>query len=252
MSAAVSVEVLAEGVPIDCGGMADSLAGCYGAVPAVGIAAAAVLGAAALAAYTAFAVFFPQVLNALMGIPATTDPMGRRSDWADARAHPQSPIRPPDSHLAGGDPVYHRPGATAIGYDESTLRNFDAVAPEPGHHDVVVHGERNGLFRPGVVGADGAAHPSNYTHPAQIAEAIRGNPHYGGGPVRLVSCHSGTVAPDAGVAPPAQQVADALGVTVMAPTDAVGVNRYGPAGQVPRIRNGGQWVTFYPGGGTDG
>ncbi|MEV6601462.1 hypothetical protein AB0M36_32105 [Actinoplanes sp. NPDC051346] len=185
------------------------------------------------------------------GTPDDTgiDPMGRRSDWDDPAAHPQAPSRPPDSHLPAGDPVYYRPGSTAIGYDSSTMRNFDAVAPEPGYHDVVVHGERNGLFRPGQVGADGADYPANFTHPNQIADAIRNNPHYDGGPVRLVSCHTGTVDPDAGVPPAAQQVAVALGVPVMAPTNAVGVDRYGPVGQEPLIRGGGEWETFDPNGG---
>jgi hypothetical protein len=122
------------------------------------------------------------------------------------------------------------------------------VRREPGFHDVVVHGERNGLFRPGLVGADGASYPANYTHPNQIADAIRANPHYDGGPVRLVSCHTGTVEEAAGVPPAAQQVADALGVPVKAPTDAVGVDRRGPLSQVPTIRNGGTWEMFYPRG----
>ena len=177
------------------------------------------------------------------------DPMGRRSDWTDPSAHPQPPSRPPDAHLPAGDPVYHRPGGTAIGYDRATMRNFDAVAPEPGYHDVVVHGEPDGLFRPGLVGADGKNYPANFTHPAQIADAVRHNPHYDGGPVRLVSCHTGAVDPLAGVSPAAQQVADALGVPVMAPTNAVGVDRYGPVGQTPVIRDGGQWKIYYPNGG---
>ena len=87
------------------------------------------------------------------------------------------------------------------------------------------------------------------TSVTEVTDAIRGNPHYDGGPVRLVSCHTGTVDPAAGVAPAAQQVADALGVPVMAPTNAVGVNRYGPLGQVPQIRDGGTWEVFQPGGG---
>jgi hypothetical protein len=174
------------------------------------------------------------------------DEMGRRSDWRDPAAHPQAPTRVPDSRLPAGDPVYHGPNSTAVGYDPATMRNFDAVRPEPGMHDVVVHGERNGLFRPGLIGADGAAHPANFTHPSQIAEAVRHNPHYDGGPVRLVSCHSGVVDEAAGVPSAAQQVADALGVAVTAPTNAVGVRQNGPGGQVPMIRGGGTWETFYP------
>ncbi|UQU67840.1 hypothetical protein COUCH_16855 [Couchioplanes caeruleus] len=178
----------------------------------------------------------------------TADLMGRRSDWAGRNPgeHPQEPSRPADSHLPSGDPVYYRPNSTAVGYDSQTVTNFDRVRPEPGYHDVVVHGERNGLFRPGVIGEDGADYPANYTHPNQIADAVRGNPAYTGGPVRLISCHSGTVDPGAGAIPAGQEVANALGVPVKAPTDAVGVNRYGSAQQVPRIRDGGTWVTFYP------
>jgi hypothetical protein len=98
-----------------------------------------------------------------------------------------------------------------------------------------------------MIGADGVDLPTNYTHPNQIADAIRNNPNYDGGPVRLVSCHS-AVAAD-GLPAPAQQVADALGVPVMAPTNAVGIGRRGPNIQVPQIRNGGVWEMFYPGGG---
>ncbi|MGC5031098.1 WXG100 family type VII secretion target [Micromonospora sp. DT229] len=173
------------------------------------------------------------------------EPMGRRSDWSDPTVHPQPPP-PSEAQLLAGDPVYHRPTSTAIGYDSATMNNFDMVGPIPGHHDVVVHGERNGMFRPGLLGADGGDHPSGYTHPQQIADAIRANPHYDGGPVRLVACHTGTVDPHAGVPPAAQQVADALGVPVTAPTDAVGVDRYGPVGQTPLIRGDGEWKTFYP------
>jgi hypothetical protein len=175
------------------------------------------------------------------------EPMGRRSGWRDPADHPQPPIRTPDSHLPGGDPIYHGENSTAIGYDSKTMRNFDGAQPEPGFHDVVVHGEPNGLFLPGMIGADGVDLPTNYTHPNQIADAIRNNPNYDGGPVRLVSCHS-AVAAD-GLPAPAQQVADALGVPVMAPTNAVGIGRRGPNIQVPQIRNGGVWEMFYPGGG---
>ena len=179
---------------------------------------------------------------------SASDVMGRRSDWVDRDPgkHPRNPARPPDSQLPSGDPVYHGPDSTAVGYDSRTMTNFDRVRPEPGYHDVVVHGERNGLFRPGVVGEDGADHPANHTHPNHIAEAVRGNPGYTGGPVRLVACHSGTVDPSAGALPAGQELADALGVPVTAPTNAVGVNRYGAGQQVPMIRDGGTWVTFHP------
>ncbi len=176
------------------------------------------------------------------------DEMGRRSDWRDPARHPQTPARAPDSQLPAGDPVYHRENSTAIGYDSRTMNNFDKVRPLAGYHDVVVHGERNGLARPGMVGSNGADMPANYTHPHQIADAIRGNPNYDGGPVRMVVCHSGV--PGTGdVVPPAQQVANALGVPVIAPTNSVGVLRHGRHAQEPIIQGNGTWETFYPGGG---
>ncbi|GIF22962.1 uncharacterized protein YukE [Actinoplanes tereljensis] len=181
--------------------------------------------------------------------------MGKRGDWKNPGDRPQTPTRPPDGYLPTGDPVYHGPNSTAVGYDSSTMRNFDHVQPEPGVHDVVVHGEPNGTFRPGVVGEDGGKYPHNYTNPEQIAQAVRDNPNYvPGQPVRLVSCHTGRVdanpdLPD--LVPAGQQVADSLGVPVTAPTQAVGVPLYGDGQYVPKIANNpklpeGKWVTFWP------
>ena len=179
---------------------------------------------------------------------SASDVMGRRSDWSarDPSEHPQQPSRPPDSQLPSGDPVYHRPRSTAIGYDSATFLNFDRVRPEPGYHDVVVHGETNGLVRPGLIGEDGDDYPANFTHPNQVADAVRGNPAYTGGPVRMVVCHSGTIDPAVDGLPAGQEVANSLGVPVKAPTNSVGVYRYGPSQQEPTIRDGGTWVTLYP------
>jgi hypothetical protein len=178
------------------------------------------------------------------GLSGDMDIMGRKVDEPWARPH--TPTRMPDDHLPADDPIYHGPNSTAIGYDSATMRNFDAVKPHPGYHDVVVHGEPDGTFRPGLIGEDGEDYPSNYTHPNQIVDAIRNNPNYANGPVRLVSCHSGRVDPEAGVAPAAQQVADSLGVPVLAPTRGVGVRRYGSGLQVLRLRDNGTWVMFHP------
>jgi hypothetical protein len=100
-----------------------------------------------------------------------------------------------------------------------------------------------------MVGADGRNYSTNYLHPAQVIDVIRNNPSYDGGPVRLLSCHSGTVDPAAGVPPAAQQIADTLRVPVMAPTNAVGIDGEGPVGQAPVIRRPGKWKTYYPNGG---
>ncbi|NUT02570.1 MAG: hypothetical protein HOV76_03770, partial [Hamadaea sp.] len=47
------LRVLADGVPIDCGGVADGLTGCYGKLPAIGIAAVATIAAAAVVGHAA-------------------------------------------------------------------------------------------------------------------------------------------------------------------------------------------------------
>jgi hypothetical protein len=187
--------------------------------------------------------------------------MGKRSNWKNPADFPQAPTRTPDGYLPTGDPVYNGPNSTAVGYDSSTMRNFDHVQPEPGVHDVVVHGEPDGTFRPGLVGTDGTGHPHDYTNPELIAQAVRDNPNYvPGQPVRLVSCHTGRVDVDPELkelneltdrVPAGQQVADSLGVPVQAPTQAVGVPRYGDGKYVPKIANlpelpEGKWVTFWP------
>ncbi|MFI6769466.1 WXG100 family type VII secretion target [Streptomyces sp. NPDC050355] len=190
----------------------------------------------------------------LAGINALRVPRAgslKMSRHYDARVAPDSTVPAPpktegDAHLAAGDPVYYRPGSTGIGYDSATLKNLDWVKPKDGFHDVVIHGNDRGFFEPGRVNAHGNGFSGGNTHPAQIAEAIRNNPSYDGGPVRLVSCHSGTAGEGVSVAPGAQQVANELGVPVMAPTNKVGVMRGAGAGQEPIIFGDGYWRTFLP------
>ncbi|MGC4866230.1 WXG100 family type VII secretion target [Micromonospora sp. DT53] len=174
------------------------------------------------------------------------DRMGTRRDWADPRDRPLSPERAPDSYLSAGDPVYHSDRSTGIGYDELTMRNFDKVRPLDGHHDVIVHGTDQGYFVPGKVSADGANMDGNATNAAHIAAAVRENPAYDGGSLRLVSCYAGTVKPDLDAAPLGQQVADELGVSVLAPTARVGTQRWATEPQPPVVESGGSWKVFIP------
>jgi RHS repeat-associated protein len=83
-----------------------------------------------------------------------------------------------DSFLASGANVRYSETATAIGDDENTIQNFMRSTGAHGH-DVIVHGDADGNFR-----VDGMI-----THPQQIADAVRENPHYDGGPIQLVTCH---------------------------------------------------------------
>lgn len=171
---------------------------------------------------------------------------GQRDRTAQDSTEPAPPQRTPDGELISGDPVYYKDGATAVGYDGNTLANYDLVAPEAGYHDVVVHGNNQGYFEPGRVNAYGTEFPGGEVHPSHIADAVRNNPSYDGGPVRLVSCHSGTVAEVSMEIPAAQAVANQLGVPVKAPTDTVGVFPARGPGQTPKVFNGGHWRIFLP------
>ncbi|KOX19208.1 hypothetical protein ADK67_34245 [Saccharothrix sp. NRRL B-16348] len=137
-----------------------------------------------------------------------------------------------DNYLANDQGVVYRDDRMSIGNDPETQRVRDNVRNE-GHHDVVLHGSSDGWPVPG--------HGHN-THPEQIVEAIRNNPHRDPHqPIRLLACHSGN---DVGWA---QHVADRLGVPVMAPVDAVGVARRPDS--IPRVRGheaGEGWRWFLP------
>ncbi|MEU7997922.1 hypothetical protein AB0B83_21660 [Micromonospora sp. NPDC049060] len=189
-----------------------------------------------------------QALNRIARI-GPSDRMGRRRDWANPEDRPIAPQRPADSLLPAGDPVYHTNHSTVIGYDARTMRNMEKVLPLESHHDVVVHGTDKGFFAPGKVSAEGADMNGVPTSAAQIVTALKENPAYTGGPVRLISCHSGMIDPKAlNSVPLAQQVADELGVSVVAPTERVGTNRWAAEPEPPTVADGGTWVTFEPKG----
>ncbi|MCG5440678.1 hypothetical protein [Micromonospora foliorum] len=86
----------------------------------------------------------------------------------------------------------------------------------------------------------------NATNAAQIAAAVRENPAYDGGPSVWVSCYAGTVNPDIDAVPLGQQVADELGVNVLAPTARVGTQRWATEPQPPVVESGGSWEVFVP------
>ncbi|MEW1611591.1 MULTISPECIES: putative T7SS-secreted protein [unclassified Streptomyces] len=135
-----------------------------------------------------------------------------------------------DNAIPAGQPVTHGPTGTLIGSDGSSLRNFENVLNE-GEHDVVAHGSRDGFLEM----------PGGNVNGGQIVDAVTNNPNYGGGPLRLMVCHSG--ADSSGIA---QQIANELGTTVRAPTERVGTSPILGTGQVPRIDNDGYWRIFLP------
>ncbi|MFI6474106.1 hypothetical protein ACIBL5_28040 [Streptomyces sp. NPDC050516] len=182
--------------------------------------------------------------------PAPDPAHTMRSDYVPPDAPESKLPAPPKEHgdvvLATGDHVYQQPHLTTIGYDSMTQLNREFTARLDGYHDVIVHGNDKGFFMPGRKNAAGVDFPPGEVHPSHIVEAIRNNPSYKGGPIRLISCHTGRIRDGITDIPAAQQLANELGVPVMAPTDEVGIYPSRPKGQVPEVQNGGYWRTFLP------
>ncbi|MGC0415117.1 hypothetical protein [Embleya sp. AB8] len=186
----------------------------------------------------------PSITDVLDGTPSRID-MGTRRQQAELHSRtsrtPVPPEVPGDAALRTGEPIYYRPEASAIGGDPATRGNYGRAGNVPGLHDVVVHGNEEGFFGPTHRRTDGS-YFSNETNPTHIVEAIINNPDYAGGPVRLISCHSGADAIGSPHGPAAQEVARQLGVPVHAPTDLIALDAKGN----PVIANGGYFRIFLP------
>jgi hypothetical protein len=136
-----------------------------------------------------------------------------------------------------------RPGAVAAGANLTApgdlLGKFaERASPEPGYYDVAVHGSPTD-FGPSPTAWESGA---NYSHRV-LARLIGQQPDYEGDPVRLMACRAG--APDASAA---QNLANKLGVEVMAPSDTLWAWSDGglTIGPKPGV-NTGEWLRFLPG-----
>jgi hypothetical protein len=167
--------------------------------------------------------------------------MGKSRRWKAGSPHPAPPSRAADDALPSDMPIYHKPGATAIGYDPATLRNFDVAERLPGYQDVIIHGTTDGRMVAGQANRAGVRTGGHDVHPNHVLDTIRRIPGYSGEPVRMLTCHSGVAQPHV-----IQNMANSLGVPVKAPTDAVGVPSFGEGPFTPRINNDGVWLTFLP------
>lgn len=110
------------------------------------------------------------------------------------------------------------------------------IPAKDGYTDVVIHGTPNSF----AVLHNGKW---EYIDQRSLATYLKNNIGYSGGPVRLISCSTG--ADPNGIA---QQLANKLGVNVLAPTDTLYVYPNGSMtiGSTP-TSNTGSWVEFYPG-----
>jgi hypothetical protein len=139
--------------------------------------------------------------------------------------------------LLGG--AYNAPTIAALGAklgnDAALLNAVKWLKPEAGFYDVVVHGS------PDTVAVRIGDKWQLVSH-RSLASYIAKQPDYSGGAIRLASCQTGAC--DAGVA---QNLANKLGVPVMAPTDTLFVFPNGKTVIGPNhFTNSGQWKTFSP------
>ena len=122
-----------------------------------------------------------------------------------------------------------------LGNDQDTIKAAQWLKPEPGYYDVVIHGnaETAMVLRNGVwVNVDQRA----------LATYIGKQTDYSGGPVRLASCSTGSCSTGY-----AQDLANKLGTTVMAPTDLLFVYPNGAVIIGPNAyTNTGSWQLFKP------
>lgn len=100
-----------------------------------------------------------------------------------------------------------------INPNESLYKNADKIKPIEGYDDIVCHGSPEGLIINGMNNEEWI-----YTA-KEAAEMIRNSQEFKGRSIRLISCQTGAN----GINSVAQQIADELGVEVMAPTEIVTV-----------------------------
>ena len=121
---------------------------------------------------------------------------------------------------------------------EPLYQNADNIKAIDGYEDVVMHGDPSGFMYKDKNGAEISITPR------ELAEMIRENPNYKGGPIRLISCETG-----AGEFGAAQMLANQLGVEVMAPSHTAWIMPYGEIRiGVTAVSNEGFWRIFKPRG----
>lgn len=125
--------------------------------------------------------------------------------------------------------------------------NAGKIKPLKGYTDIVCHGSPSELLIYGM-------NEEEWSYSAaQAADMVRNSGGYDGGDIRLIACNTGS-----GPRCIAQQLADALNVNVLAPTEAVFVSIDGELfvtdnGVLARmwncgeaVKETGKWVLFRP------
>ncbi len=136
--------------------------------------------------------------------------------------------------------------------NDMLFRNAAKIKPLDGYSDIIIHGSPTELL---VFGNDGEEWAYNAK---EAAELIRISREFCGKPIRLIACQTGALKD--GIA---QQIADELGVAVLAPTEIVRVDIDGnmfisdnrvlseiwntsTSDERKNIHQTGKWVEFKP------
>lgn len=101
-----------------------------------------------------------------------------------------------------------------------------------GYEDQVIHGDKYGFEINDLSGKSAAQYTAQ-----EFADVLREDPNYHGGNIRLISCETGS-----GEDCVAQELADILGVDVLAPSDKIYLS---PDGTMKIGKTGsGKWILF--------
>jgi len=121
---------------------------------------------------------------------------------------------------------------------EKFAENASNAKPAPGYTDVIIHGSKADFGATGIAWNEG----KNFDHRV-LARLVAADPDYAGGPIRLLACNTGETGATA-----AQNLANKLGVEVLAPTAKVWAFPSGNlvVGPWPNQPSG-SWVRFFPG-----
>lgn len=134
-----------------------------------------------------------------------------------------------------------------VNHDDTLYKNLQKVKPIKGFEDFSVHGAGNVVQYITTNGVE-----TNYS-PEEFADIIRNDPSYRGGNIRLLSCGVGS-----GMTGFAQRFADAIGATVLAPTEDLWIDDFGGLFvsnndilaemwyNGDKVKETGKWKKFFP------
>ena len=141
------------------------------------------------------------------------------------------------SNISKRDTIKAEPASRYFNNSEDIYRYAAKVTPISGYEDVFIHGDKTGFA---IKDLDGKEH-DNYS-PKEFADILKKDPNYHGGAIRLLSCEAGAKGSTA-----AQELANNLGVEVLAPSDTLWINFDGnlSIGPDPDTSTG-EWILFKP------